>query len=91
MSNSPAAKGAFMLSSCPTDAPTVIPEVSQGFGEGKGNPQSCKKFGEIGTKRGKGREKIMKSCNSPEVPGLVRRLDHIRRQRSSHGRFLSHS
>lgn len=68
-----------MLSSCPTDAPIIVLEVNRVFGEGKGNPQSRKTFGEAGTKRGKGREGMMKSCNSPEVPGLFRRLDHIRR------------
>lgn len=65
MSNTTAKKGIFMLFSCPTSTPTLIPEVSQGFGEGKGNPQSCKVFDEIGTKRGKERKEMMKSCNSP--------------------------
>lgn len=56
-----------MFFSCPTSTSTLIPEVSQGFGEGKGNPQSCKIFDEIGTKRGEGRKEVMKSCNSPSA------------------------
>lgn len=50
MSSTTAAKGNFMFFSCPTNASTLIPEVSQDFGEGKGSPQSCKIFDEIGTK-----------------------------------------
>lgn len=37
----------------PNQPSTLIPEVSQGFGEGKGSPQSCKIFDEIGTKGAK--------------------------------------
>lgn len=53
MSNAPGSKRSLHALLLPN---RCSHQVNRGFGEGKGNPQSCEKFGEIGTKKGQRKE-----------------------------------